>query len=264
MRADGVERLGGQRQLQLGQPAEQLAGPVQPQLHVEGAIQVRVVDEALPADRGAWLLKVDPHDNVESVLIGVMQRFESGCVLFGGVHVVDGAGTTDHQQAVITTVDDVGDGIAGPLHECQRAIGDGQFLLELGRRDHHLFGLDMDVVQGISLHVLILSTVSSQLRRPFIFVYTSQHFVTQPPPPYQLKTNNQVKLADLFADRWINDHKRDPFGQKVVLAICSKHQNRKHIITPLLVSLASRHKKAGHLAPLAFPCCSSFIICREP
>jgi hypothetical protein len=29
LRADGVERLGGQRQLQLGQPAEQLAGAVQ-------------------------------------------------------------------------------------------------------------------------------------------------------------------------------------------------------------------------------------------
>ena len=162
LRADGVERLGRQRQLQLGQPAEQLAGAVQTQLHVKGAVQVRIVDKALPADRGARLLKVDPHDNVERVLIGVMQRFESGCVLFGGVHVVDGAGTTDHQQTMIATVDDVGDGVAGPLHECQRAIGDGQFLLELGRRDHHLFGLDMDVVQGISLHFLILSTVLSQ------------------------------------------------------------------------------------------------------
>jgi len=193
-----------------------------------------------------------------------MQRFESGCVLFGGVHVVDGAGTTDHQQAVIATVDDVGDGIAGPLHECQRAIGDGQFLLELGRRDHHLFGLDMDVVQGISLHVLILSTVLSQPHRLFTFVYTSQHFVTQPPSPYQLKTNNQVKPVDLFADRWINDHKREPLDLKVAIRACSTHQNRKHIITPLLFSLANKHKKAGHLAPLAFPCCSSFIICREP
>lgn len=125
LRADGVERLGRERQFQLRQPAEQLAGAVQPQLNVEGAIQIGVVDKALPADSGAWLLKVDPHDNVERVLVGIMQRFESGCVLFGGVHVVDGAGSTDHQQAVIPTVDDVGYGIAGPLHECQRLVGDG-------------------------------------------------------------------------------------------------------------------------------------------
>ncbi len=125
MRADGVERFGGKRQLQLRQPAEQLAGTVQPQLHIEGAIQIGVVDKAFPADCGARLLKVDPHDNVERVLVGIMQRFESGCVLFGGVHIVDGAGTTDHQQPVIAAVNDVGDGIAGPLHECQRLVGDG-------------------------------------------------------------------------------------------------------------------------------------------
>ena len=129
LRADGVERLGGQRQLQLGQPAEQLAGAVQTQLHVKGAIQVRIVDKALPADRGARLLKVDPHDNVERVLIGVMQRFESGCVLFGGVHVVDGAGTTDHQQAVIATVDNVGDGIAGPCTNANARSEMGSFSL---------------------------------------------------------------------------------------------------------------------------------------
>ncbi|MOA13515.1 hypothetical protein D3C78_1335710 [compost metagenome] len=101
-----------------------------------------------------------------------MQRFESGCVLFGGVHVVDGAGSTDHQQAVIPTVDDVGYGIAGPLHECQRLVGDGQLLLELGRRDHHLFGLDMDVVQGVSLHFLILSTVFKPIAPRCIYLFT--------------------------------------------------------------------------------------------
>ena len=40
LRADGVERLGRQRQLQLRQPAEQLAGTMQPQLHIEGAVAV--------------------------------------------------------------------------------------------------------------------------------------------------------------------------------------------------------------------------------
>ena len=58
-----------------------------------------------------------------------MQRFESGCVLFGGVHVVDGAGTTDHQQAVIATVDDVGDGIAGPCTNASARSEMGSFSL---------------------------------------------------------------------------------------------------------------------------------------
>ena len=149
-------------QLQLSQPAEQLAGAVQTQLHVEGAVQVRIVDKALPADRGARLLKVNPHDNVR-VLIGVMQRFESGCVLFGGVHVVDGAGTTDHQQAVIATVDDVGDGVAGLANASARSEM-GSFSLSWAGVIITCSDWIWMLFRGISLHLLILSTVSSQGR----------------------------------------------------------------------------------------------------
>ena len=54
----------------------------------------------------------------------------------------------------------------------------------------------MDVVQGVSLHDFILSTVLSQ-KRLYLYIYTGTYFVTQPPSPYQGKTNNQVKLVGL-------------------------------------------------------------------
>ena len=62
LRADGVERLGAAGQAERVDLEEELAGPHHPLVDPEGVVHVRVVDEALPAEGGAGLLEVDPHD----------------------------------------------------------------------------------------------------------------------------------------------------------------------------------------------------------
>ena len=46
---------------------QQRAGGAQAGVHVAAAVQRRIVDQALPADRGARLLEVDPHDDQQVV-----------------------------------------------------------------------------------------------------------------------------------------------------------------------------------------------------
>ena len=56
MRADGVEKLEADRDAEVCEVAEELAGDAETLVDLEGTIDVRVVDEAFPANGGAWLL----------------------------------------------------------------------------------------------------------------------------------------------------------------------------------------------------------------
>lgn len=51
LRGDGVEELGADGDAHRGEVAEELAGEAEALVDAEGAVDVRVVDEALPADR---------------------------------------------------------------------------------------------------------------------------------------------------------------------------------------------------------------------
>jgi len=74
----------------------------------ERTVDLRVVDETLPADRGAGLLEVDAHHHEElgGMLLGFL--LQEGGVLQGGLGVMDGARTDDHHQAVVLAGDDLG------------------------------------------------------------------------------------------------------------------------------------------------------------
>ena len=139
LRGDRVEGFGGQRQAHLGQFDQQAARDVQAFLDLEGVIEVRVVDQAFPADGGTRLLEVDAHHDVEAVLHFLGQYLQAACVVTGGVQVMDGAGADHDQQARVFTVQNALDGAT--------AFDDGLFGLG-GQRDVLLerFGGDQHVL----------------------------------------------------------------------------------------------------------------------
>ena len=63
----GIQEFRGCRQAQFGHVQQHLACQVQALVDMEAAIQVRVVDQAFPADNGARLFEVDAQHRVDGV-----------------------------------------------------------------------------------------------------------------------------------------------------------------------------------------------------
>src|SRR5918994_4201022 len=63
----GIEKLGPGRHSYLQNIGEQLPGESQPFINMIGLIQVRIVDESLPADDCSRFFEVDPHDNQKRI-----------------------------------------------------------------------------------------------------------------------------------------------------------------------------------------------------
>jgi len=63
LRGDGVEHLGGNGHAGRGEVAKQLSGDTETLVDLESLVDVRVVDEALPADSRPGLLEVGAHDD---------------------------------------------------------------------------------------------------------------------------------------------------------------------------------------------------------
>jgi len=65
---------------------------------------MRVVDQAFPADCGAWLFKVDAHHDIQSVCVLCAQLQEPFGIVMGKGNVVNRAGANDHQQTVVAVL----------------------------------------------------------------------------------------------------------------------------------------------------------------
>ena len=117
-----------------------MATDVQAVLDLEGVVQVRVVDQAFPADGGTWLLEVDTHDQIEGVGDFRSEHFEALGILVGGFDIVDGAGADHDEQAMILAVEDIAHHFTARGHGLKRGGAEWNLLLELIGRDQCLVG----------------------------------------------------------------------------------------------------------------------------
>ena len=106
LRRDGVEHLAGDRDAGGGEVAEELARQAQALVDLEGLVDVRIVDQALPAHRRSRLLEVGSHDDAEVGRQPGGDLSEPTRVLERGLWVVDGAGAADDKQPVVVAGDD--------------------------------------------------------------------------------------------------------------------------------------------------------------
>ena len=128
---------------------QEFAPDLQACLDVTRAVEVRVVDEALPAEDGAWLLEIDAHHNFHAVGELLPQRHEVPRVIHRRHRVVDGARADDDQQAVVLSIENVshrvppGDDGLGDLLREREGLG------QLARRDDGPGGLNVPVVRAL-------------------------------------------------------------------------------------------------------------------
>src|ERR1700733_13050424 len=101
MGRDHVEELSARRSVMVTRVEERRWRFVRAAINLKQLVQVRVVDEALPAERGPRLFEVDTHDEAQLVRKlgdGGSEKFR---ILARCLCVVNRAGADDHQQTRI-------------------------------------------------------------------------------------------------------------------------------------------------------------------
>ena len=151
LRGDGIQILGARAEPQGHDVAQQGARGVQAEVDVEGVIELRVVDEALPAHRGARLLEIHAHDHQQAACPGVRLFLQPRGVLAGCLGIVDRARPDDDQQPAVAPGDDVACLLAGIEHQARLIRGKRQLVDQFGGRAHFGHAGNAHVV-GVVLH----------------------------------------------------------------------------------------------------------------
>jgi len=126
---------------------------VQPFVDAEGVVQVRVVDQSLPAHGGARLLEIHPHHDEQAVGHPVGQRAQAPGIVHGGVDIVDGAGSDHDHQTMILAVENALHRLASAHHGGGSGGGHGQIPLQVVRRQQDLLGMHIEVFKGFFDHL---------------------------------------------------------------------------------------------------------------
>lgn len=131
-----IEVLGSGGQAECVEIDQQLSGGTKPLVDVIALVEIGVVDEAFPADAGSGLFEVSAHEDNELVFEALGERKQLFGVVEGCDGVVDAAWSHDDDEAVITSVNDISDGVSGISDAARDFVGEGHFLMKNRRRDH--------------------------------------------------------------------------------------------------------------------------------
>lgn len=104
---NGVQHLTGNGHAGAGQVGVEPTRDTQALVDVVGFVKVRVVDQALPSDRGAGLLEVGTHDDTEVGRQLLGELLQASSVFHSGGRVMNGAGSNDHEQTVIALLNNL-------------------------------------------------------------------------------------------------------------------------------------------------------------
>src|SRR5439155_13353461 len=144
------EHLGARRESERREVEEQLARESQALLHIEAAVEMRVIDQTLPADGRARLFEVRAHDDCDAVVELGAQGREPGRVLPSRTDVVDRAGADQGEEAMVAAVENGPHRRAARTDRGPRFWRDRELVLELPRRDERAEARNVEVVDGRS------------------------------------------------------------------------------------------------------------------
>jgi hypothetical protein len=150
LRRDGVEQLRRGGQAEIEHIAQERAGEAQAGADVVRAVEMRIHDQALPADRGAGLFEIHAHHDHHAVADLAGQCGQSAGVVAAGLEVVNRARPDNQEEASVVGEDELVDFTPGPGDELGLGLGFRQLTQQCsGRRQGA--GLD-DIDVGSSLH----------------------------------------------------------------------------------------------------------------
>src|SRR5256712_4005891 len=100
LRRNRIEELRARGKAELDQVEQEPAREAEAFVDGEGAVEVRIVDESLPADRRARLLEVDAHHETEGAAELVGRLLQTARVVESGRWILDG-GRADHDEQAV-------------------------------------------------------------------------------------------------------------------------------------------------------------------
>src|SRR5690554_1502737 len=106
LRRDRIEEFGPRRHLQRDDITKELARAMEALVDLEAAVEVRIVDEPLPADRRTRLLEIGAHDDHQIVRIALGLTLEPLGIIERGDRIVNGARADDDEQTIVFTLQD--------------------------------------------------------------------------------------------------------------------------------------------------------------
>ena len=127
LRRNHVQKLAACGQSQAVDVNEQLARDAQAFINAKALVQVGVVDQAFPADGGAWFFEVHAHHDFQRVGVVGAHLLQTVRIVQRSGGVMDGARPNDDQQAVVLASHDGLDALAGGRHQglhCRAADGE--------------------------------------------------------------------------------------------------------------------------------------------
>ena len=113
LRNNGIEQFRCSRHPLPGEIQQQSPGPPQTGVDVVGVVEMGVIDQSLPTNRGARLLEIHPHHHLELILQALADRSQALGILPGSLDVMNRAGAHHHQQTLITATEDLLNAPAG-------------------------------------------------------------------------------------------------------------------------------------------------------
>lgn len=142
LRGDGVEHLRGNGHARGCEVNVELAGDAEALVDLVALIDIRVVDQTLPADCSPGLLEVGAHNDEDVVLELVGERLEALAVLNGSLGVVNRARSDHDQETVILLCDDLCGLLAALDDSLLGVCWDGELVAEKSRGDERIIAND--------------------------------------------------------------------------------------------------------------------------
>ena len=128
---------------------EQFPTHSQTLVDLEGLVNVRVVDQAFPADSRTWFLEVSTHDDEK---IGFEFRGESdkaGAVFNGCLWIVERTWPTDDEETVIGLFDDVDSFFAALQYRWDGFLRCWKLFIEDLRRDERILRRSIHIYSNV-------------------------------------------------------------------------------------------------------------------
>ncbi len=146
LRGNRVEELGAGGHAQANDVAQEGPGDAQTLIDVEGAIEIGVVDETLPAYGCAGFLEVSAHHDHQIFSESISDFFEALGVLEPRLGVVHRAGADDDQKTIVFFAHDLGRFLASARRCGHMLLGGGNFLHDDSGRDQGANLVDAQIV----------------------------------------------------------------------------------------------------------------------
>ena len=168
LRGNRIKELATDQEADIEDVEQELASDPQAGVDVAGAVEVRVVDEPLPADGRARLLEVDAHRDQQVVAEAGRDGGEAASVVERRVGVVDAARAGDHEQAIVLAVEHGADLVATADHRRGALVAERKLVEEGRGRDELDDPLDAAIAHQIPRARLLHSRDHRGSSRSFI------------------------------------------------------------------------------------------------